>query len=276
MSETPDMTRLVVLSPASSQGRTIPIHAGRTTVGRGQADIRLEESAVSRLHAALTAIGNRVDVEDLGSTCGTTVNGHAIRDRTPLRNGDMVAFGPVVMRFDESSSTAPNTAQIPSGAGPVHFTAGDQYAHQLNMVGGDQYNAYTHAIVAQRESFMREVAATRTRARRLVWFGVVLLVAGFAAFIVPLLRFLSQAGDASSSQQFNTSSDSPFSINGFPIGLIGWAVAAVGVFMIVIGIILHVAATARRRRVEQTLPLPPPPWFGPGSPQQPPATYRRY
>jgi len=187
----------------------------------------------------------------------------------------MVAFGPVVMRVEEPTMASQTAASFPSAApSAATFTAGDQYAHQLNMVGGHQYNAYTNAVVA-RESFIREVAATRTKARRLVWFGVALFVVGFAAFAGTLLRFMAQADNAFPSEQFDVPSDSPFSINGFPLGLIGWTVAAVGIFLIVTGVILHVVATARQRHFYQRMPLPPPPWLGHGSPQQLPPTYER-
>jgi len=126
-------------------------------------------------------VNGHVDVEDLGSTCGTTVNGREIHERTPLRNGDTVAFGTVVMRFDVPPAQVAPTIRPP---GPVA---------QLNMVGGNQYNSYAQAVVMQRDGFLREIAATRTRARRLVWFGVALLIIGTALFAAPLLRAFAAA-----------------------------------------------------------------------------------
>jgi hypothetical protein len=198
-------------------------------------------------------------VEDLGSTNSTTVNGRAIGERTVLRGGDTVTFGRVVVRVDE--------------IGRRDFTVGDQVAKTINNVDGDQYQYY----IRQRESFLREIAATRTKARRLVWFGASLFVMGLFAFAVSLLRFMSRLGDGVNSDKVDVlTDDSPWSINGFPLGLIGWAVALVGVLLIVIGTVLHVVATARRRRVDQTLPVVPPPWASYGRPTEQTPTYGTY
>jgi hypothetical protein len=46
-------------------------------------------------------------------------------------------------------------------------------------------------------------------------------------------------------------------LGGVPVGLIGWAAAAIGSGLVFIGIVLHVVATARRRRAEAAYPIPP-------------------
>jgi hypothetical protein len=43
-----------------------------------------------------------------------------------------------------------------------------------------------------------------------------------------------------------------------PIGIIGWAVGAFGMLILIVGVVLHVVATSRRRRVERdVVPVPP-------------------
>jgi len=44
------------------------------------------------------------------------------------------------------------------------------------------------------------------------------------------------------------------SIGGVPSGLIGWAMAALGMLLIVAGTVLHVVATSRRKRADRELP----------------------
>ena len=88
------LSRLVVIAPVSLTGQTIPLASGRVTVGRGQADVRLDDPRVSRVHAALTASNGRVVVEDLGSLSGTTVNGVPVRTRQPLRHRNARAEPP--------------------------------------------------------------------------------------------------------------------------------------------------------------------------------------
>lgn len=88
-------------------GQTIPV-AGRTefTIGRatdGQPilpDIDLApydafSQGVSRLHAALKIIDNKIVVVDLGSSNGTRVNGQKIVPNVdfPLNHGDIIALG---------------------------------------------------------------------------------------------------------------------------------------------------------------------------------------
>ena len=56
---------------------------------------------------------------------------------------------------------------------------------------------------------------------------------------------------------------SPFGrdIGGVPIGLIGWALSAAGMILLMVGIVLHIVATSRRRRADRDFPVPPP-WQG--------------
>jgi pSer/pThr/pTyr-binding forkhead associated (FHA) protein len=66
------------------------------TVGRApRADFIVDAPLVSRLHCRLSMDGDdRLDVEDLGSTNGTYVNGRKVR-RAPLRAGDTLKVGRV-------------------------------------------------------------------------------------------------------------------------------------------------------------------------------------
>ena len=75
-------------------GQIFPLRDGVTTVGRGSdADISLEHSSVSRLHAEIVRRGAHVYVSDLGlSANGTRVNGRPVGRRV-LLDGDVVSFG---------------------------------------------------------------------------------------------------------------------------------------------------------------------------------------
>ncbi|MAQ15377.1 MAG: GGDEF domain-containing protein [Sandaracinus sp.] len=67
--------------------------SGLTEVGRGQTvGIRIHDTEISRRHARLTVEGDRVLVEDLGSTNGTFVNGQPI-DKVALSDGDKIQVG---------------------------------------------------------------------------------------------------------------------------------------------------------------------------------------
>lgn len=61
----------------------------------------INHSDVSRKHARMRMMKNRIFIEDLGSTNGTSVNGQAIEDKGPvtINNGDQVIIGSVVMKL---------------------------------------------------------------------------------------------------------------------------------------------------------------------------------
>ncbi|MEO0812281.1 MAG: GGDEF domain-containing protein, partial [Myxococcota bacterium] len=75
-------------------GQVIPLAGGPVTVGRGQdANFTLRESSISRVHICLTDLGDgRVELEDLGSTNGTFINGERVT-RCELRAGDRIQLG---------------------------------------------------------------------------------------------------------------------------------------------------------------------------------------
>jgi pSer/pThr/pTyr-binding forkhead associated (FHA) protein len=66
------------------------------TMGRApRADFIVEAALVSRLHCRFKLDDhNQLDVEDLGSTNGTWVNGHKV-EKAPLSPGDKVKIGRV-------------------------------------------------------------------------------------------------------------------------------------------------------------------------------------
>ena len=126
-----------------------------------------------------------------------------------------------------------------------------------------QTNTYVQHINQQRENFFREIAATRTKARWLVWTGSLLFIIGFGLFAAGVLGFIKQAGDAANGSDIGRSV-SPFGrqVAGIPLGVLGWALAALGALLLVVGIVLHIVATSRRKRVDRDLPVPPP-WQAP-------------
>lgn len=61
----------------------------------------INHADVSRKHARIRVKNNRVFIEDLGSTNGTSVNGQSIDDKGPVSvdNGDQIIIGSVVMKL---------------------------------------------------------------------------------------------------------------------------------------------------------------------------------
>jgi FHA domain-containing protein len=295
-----DVPQLVVIAPDSYRGHRIALARDYTTVGREPTcDVRLDDPHVSRTHAALQRRGDAVYVQDLGSSGGTFVNGIPATT-IELHQGDIVAFATVQARFEAQRPVTEETRGMPAYAGqpptdvaratpsqakpprptplratplpaavssgPARYSIGQQDAQVISNVGRDQYNAHVQQVIQQRDSFLRDIAATKTKARWLVWIGLLLFLAGFALFGAADLNFIRQiSNDIQSGSTGPPSSPFGRDIGGVPSGLLGAGLAAIGMMLLVIGILLHIVATSRRRRVERELPLPPPPWqqYGP-------------
>jgi hypothetical protein len=82
----------------------------RTTLGRKAGnDIVLDTMVVSGQHCAFDLVGVAdVFLQDLGSTNGTYVNDHMVRERTKLRDGDVISIGPYRIKYLQASE-APTT-----------------------------------------------------------------------------------------------------------------------------------------------------------------------
>ena len=81
------------------EGERLELRAGRHTIGRlPDCDLHLDDSTVSREHAAVVRRGDRWWVLDLGSTNGTRVNGRTAAEQ-PLSDGDSIELGDVVVSF---------------------------------------------------------------------------------------------------------------------------------------------------------------------------------
>ncbi|MGW2916190.1 FHA domain-containing protein [Streptomyces asoensis] len=144
---------------------------------------------------------------------------------------------------------APREAGPAPPGGERRFDIAAQQADRLSNVAGDQYN---YVQQAQRESFFKELAATRTRARHLIVAGFLLFLAGSGLFGWGIIRFIVRTDDDISS--WTSSSGSPTLLGpklaGVPAGAVGFAMAALGTILMVIGITLHIVTTSRRRRFE--------------------------
>jgi hypothetical protein len=85
------LTRRVIV--ITSGGRVREFTQSRLVLGRGkEADLRIDDPNVSRMHAAIYWNDGRLMIDDLGSTNGTMVNGYPVTS-TVLRPRDVVAIG---------------------------------------------------------------------------------------------------------------------------------------------------------------------------------------
>lgn len=91
--------RLRILNGTGSPNE-VPLTRDVLVIGRAStADIRLDDTGVSRQHAEIRREGDDVVLVDLGSTNGSNVNGRAI-ERARLTPGDRIEVGHTVLVYE--------------------------------------------------------------------------------------------------------------------------------------------------------------------------------
>ena len=93
-SQSVPMTIACLRVTAGPESGTVHAVGSGIVIGRGHdAELRLSDPGVSRLHAAVRLEGRTLVVEDLGSANGTWVNGDRLRDPCRAGAGDSIELG---------------------------------------------------------------------------------------------------------------------------------------------------------------------------------------
>ncbi|HEY6744979.1 MAG TPA: FhaA domain-containing protein [Mycobacteriales bacterium] len=91
--------RLRHLLTVDGSQQWLELQVGSNVIGRGQdADLRLPDTGVSRRHIDIRFDGGGAVLHDLGSTNGTTVNGHRAQS-WQLQHGDVIRLGHTVLVY---------------------------------------------------------------------------------------------------------------------------------------------------------------------------------
>jgi hypothetical protein len=92
----------LLVRSGSETGQRVPVSGQRLTVGRSSnCGLTLQDTTVSREHAAFVRRGEVWWIVDLGSTNGTRVNGVQAAEQ-PVAPGDRVELGDAVVEFVEA------------------------------------------------------------------------------------------------------------------------------------------------------------------------------
>ena len=76
--------------------------ADGATMGRGDAaDIHVDDPFASSAHARIYARGDFMQLEDMGSTNGTYLNGRQVRGAERLKVADIIRIGDTEYRYEE-------------------------------------------------------------------------------------------------------------------------------------------------------------------------------
>ncbi len=86
---------------------------GDNVIGRDpQANVWLDYATVSRRHARIHVADEGAFLEDLGSKNGTSVAGNRVVERVALRNGDLIAFGRVIVTYRQSGAGLATVTEV--------------------------------------------------------------------------------------------------------------------------------------------------------------------
>ncbi|MET1085897.1 MAG: FHA domain-containing protein [Arthrobacter sp.] len=255
-----NVSRLITLGAGGGVDGELELTRAHMTLGRSHSnDLVLTEPTVSRVHASLSVDpGGRVSVQDLGSSAGTTVNGRPASGPVVLHSGDVVSFGAARFQYQGASERSDATAALPvqreHQARPRdehiqgQYDVENQNAETISNVAGNQYTAYVAHIRQERESFLRDVAATKTKARWLIWIGLGVTIVGLVVVGANFYEFVGGLPGY-------TGEGIPAAFRSYIMGIF---IAGGGQILMIIGIVLHVVATSRRKRVDREFPLPRP------------------
>lgn len=101
------MTQLLILSGPRA-GESLDIDREQV-IGRGEVDIVIEDPKLSRRHAAVRPVEGGLQVEDLGSLNGTTVDGTRITEPVRLHDGERITLGATTIEIAASPTESDAT-----------------------------------------------------------------------------------------------------------------------------------------------------------------------
>lgn len=100
------MTRFYLTGQEKGESLRFDLRDGVQVLGRSsECDIPIPGSSVSKRHAKIEIIGDRVLVSDQGSKNGTLVNGQAVSDQTPIHHGDQLTIGHLSFHLQDTLSS---------------------------------------------------------------------------------------------------------------------------------------------------------------------------
>ena len=107
----PDMAPALMVLEGPLAGRRIELETEQI-IGRGEVDIQLDDTEVSRRHASVRPLGNGVELTDLNSSNGTTLNGSKIAQPVQVSHGDVIGIGGTTIEVQLSEAARRDQATV--------------------------------------------------------------------------------------------------------------------------------------------------------------------
>jgi phosphoserine phosphatase RsbU/P len=148
------MPELQIFSPDGKSVK-VPLQNTRVTVGRSSvAELCYPDDAgLSRQHLAFESDGRTWYVKDLGSKNGTLLNGSRISERNPLKSGDRIMAGHLIMVFDSPQGISQHTQAVvfvePPGEGGSSSTLVTDLAGVISGTSAKSDSAISSATAVQ-------------------------------------------------------------------------------------------------------------------------------
>jgi two-component system cell cycle response regulator len=95
-------TRAVLLVLSENLlGKSFILNKSEITIGRDKSgDIQIKDPLISKKHCRITLNNNgHFQIEDLGSTNSTYLNGRVLKKTTMMNYGDRIIIGDTILRF---------------------------------------------------------------------------------------------------------------------------------------------------------------------------------
>lgn len=112
----------LMVSTGPAAGMVFPVAQRSLLVGRSQeAEVQINEQAISHQHARLEQTEQGIVLRDLGSTNGTYVNGELVEDAVVLNGGDNIRMGSTTFTFVTRDGPSPKSTVRLQAPDPTHL-----------------------------------------------------------------------------------------------------------------------------------------------------------
>ena len=190
----PQGKSFLLVVAGETAGKLFPLSKSELFIGRSaNADIRINEKAVSHMHARLRLNDTDCAINDMGSTNGTFVNNELIAGSVRLRAGDTINVGATTFTYLASGDgNSDQTIQLHGGPPPQHqpnFIDAVRLQPSLPPVYGHAGHAAPVSVAPQSEDGMsftdviRKVQSAWTYTKRYGWLVLTCTLFGVGAGI---------------------------------------------------------------------------------------------